>query len=73
MGFGKLGQKSLAIARLGAKSIHTGSKIGSKYVVPAASLASIALMAAAPEIALPLGAAAGAAKPILNNIEKITR
>ena len=73
MGFGKLGQKSLAIARLGAKSIHTGSKIGSKYVVPAASLASIALMAAAPAIAIPLGAAAGAAKPILNNIEKITR
>ena len=73
MGFGKLGQKSLAIARLGAKSLHTGSKIGSKYVVPAATLASIALMPVAPEVALPLAAGAAVAKPVFSNLEKITR
>ena len=73
MGFSKLGQKSIAIARLGAKNIHTGAKIGNKYVVPAATLASIALMPVAPEVALPLAAGAAVAKPVFRNLEKITR
>ena len=73
MGFSRIGHKATQVAKLGAKNVHTVSKFGSKYAVPAASLASIGLMAVAPEIAIPLGAAATAAKPVLNNIEKITR
>lgn len=73
MGFSRIGHKAAQVAKLGTKNVHTVSKFGSKYAVPAASLASIGLMAVAPEIAIPLGAAATAAKPVLNNIEKITR
>ena len=73
MAYSKFGQKAMSVAKIGVKGIHTGSKFGSKYGVPAASLASIALMGAAPEIALPLAAGAAYAKPILNNIEKISR
>ena len=73
MGYSKFGQKAMSVAKIGVKGIHTGSKLGSKYAVPIASLASIGLMATAPEIALPLAAGAAYAKPILNNVEKITR
>ena len=73
MAYSKLGQKAMSVAKIGVKGVHTGAKFGSKYGVPIASLASIGLMAAAPEIALPLAAGAAYAKPILNNVEKITR
>jgi hypothetical protein len=73
MGFSRFGHKAMHTAKLGAKSIHTVSKFGSKYAVPAASLASIGLMATAPEVAIPLATAASVAKPILSNIQKITK
>lgn len=73
MGYTKIGQKAMGVAKLGQKTIHSGAQLGRKYVVPGASLASIALAGVAPEVALPLGAAAAYARPIANNIEKMSR
>ena len=46
-----------------------GSKIGSKYIGPAAAIASIA----APEAALGLAVGAELGKPILKGLERATR
>lgn len=65
----KLGQKVARVEKLGAKAIHTGTKLGAKIVKPAAAIAAVAN----PELAVPIVAGAEIAKPILKTIERASR